>query len=47
MIDHTDDADLQNALSTKFDADVELLGIGVFGPNEVVSTLTKKFGLLE
>jgi hypothetical protein len=45
MIDHTDDTDLQMALSQKLSGDVELLGVGVFGPNEVVAMLSKKFGL--
>lgn len=45
MIDHTDDTELQKALAGKDDGDVELLGIGIFGPNDEVASLTKKFGL--
>lgn len=45
MIDFTDDEDLQIALSAKEEENVEYLGIGVFGPNDDVNTLTKKFGL--
>lgn len=47
MIDHNNDTDLQNALNNKNDADVEYLGVGVFGENEKVDKLTKKFGLWE
>lgn len=47
MIDHTDDSDLQRELNKKSDMEVELLGVGVFGSNEEVSALTKKFGLWE
>ncbi|HUO50518.1 MAG TPA: DUF2000 domain-containing protein [Candidatus Paceibacterota bacterium] len=45
MIDHTNDADLQEVLGQKLDSDVELLGVGVFGPNNQVTVLSKKFGL--
>lgn len=45
MIDHTDDSDLQVALASKRDDEVELLGVGIFGGNEEVGALTKKFGL--
>ena len=47
MIDYTNDTELQKALERKTAAEVELLGVGVFGPNEEVNTLTKKFGLWE
>ena len=47
MIDHTNDEDLQTALENKNDIDVEYLGIGVFGRNEEMDKLTKKFGLWE
>ena len=45
MVDHTNDEDLQEALGKKKDEEVEYLGIGVFGKNETVDKLTKKFGL--
>lgn len=45
MIEHNDDADLQNVLGIKKDEEVEYLGIGLFGKNEEVDKLTKKFGL--
>lgn len=45
MLDHTSDIDLQAALEKKNDTEVEYLGIGVFGKNEEVDRLTKKFGL--
>jgi len=47
MIDFADDSKLQESLGTKKDADVELLGVGVFGGNDEVAALTKKFGLWE
>jgi hypothetical protein len=47
MIDYTDDSDLQKSLEKKNDGEIEYLGIGVFGPNDIVNTLTKKFGLWE
>jgi len=47
MIEHADDVDLQKELSTKHDTEVEYLGIGVFGENEAVDKLTKKYGLWE
>lgn len=45
MIDHTDDSELQLTLASKTENDVELLGVGVFGNNEGLKTLTKKFPL--
>lgn len=45
MIDHTDDTELQLALAAKIEDAVELLGVGVFGSNEELKTLTKKFQL--
>ncbi len=45
MIDFTDDSELQAALSVKTEAEVEYLGVGIFGPNETVKKLTKGFSL--
>ncbi len=45
MIDTTSDKEIVALLAGKPDAEIELLGIGVFGPSEEVNTLTKKFGL--
>jgi len=45
MIDYASDDELQKSLGEKGTAEIELLGVGVFGPNEEVSSLTKKFGL--
>ncbi|MEQ1500048.1 MAG: DUF2000 domain-containing protein [Parcubacteria group bacterium] len=45
MIDHTDDVELQTALSVKTDSEVELLGVGLFGSTEDLKTLTKEFSL--
>jgi len=45
MIETTDDAEIEKILAKKIDADIEYLGIGVFGTHEEVKTLTKKFSL--
>ena len=45
MIDFENDDDLQAALGQKNEADVEYLGVGVFGDNAVLKQLTKKFSL--
>jgi hypothetical protein len=45
MIDFTDDAELQTQLSQKNDVEIELLGVGIFGDNAVLKSLTKKFSL--
>lgn len=45
MIETTDDAEIVGILKGKTDADMEYLGIGVFGPNDAVKPLTKKFSL--
>ena len=45
MIDTTDDEEIVEALRQKADTDMEYLGIGVFGPNDVVKPLTKRFSL--
>jgi len=47
MIEHTNDNDLQDKLGQKKDIDIEYLGIGIFGKNDIVDKLTKKFGLWE
>lgn len=45
MIDYTDDGELQSALNEKTASEAEYFGVGVFGDNETVKTLTKKFSL--
>lgn len=45
MIETTDDNELQNWLDKKNDADIEYLGIGIFGENEKVDALTKNYSL--
>ena len=45
MIDHTDDAHLQESLKEKESTQVEYLGVGMFGDDEEVDKLTKKFSL--
>ena len=45
MIDFTDDAELELALEKKSNSEIELLGIGIFGDNQVLKELTKKFSL--
>ena len=45
MIDYNGDNDVQAHLGEKNDAEVEYLGIGVFGQNDAFNALTKKFGL--
>lgn len=45
MVDFTDDAELQKALDAKTESELEYLGIGMFGDNEVLKKLTKKFSL--
>ena len=45
MIETSSDADIEKTLSGKSDSDIELLGIGIFGPHDEVNQLTKKFGL--
>jgi len=45
MLDLSDDAELQMALSKKAESEVEYLGIGMFGENQQVKQLTKEFGL--
>ena len=45
MIDHADDAMLQEEISSKNSNELEYLGVGIFGSNDEVNTLTKKFSL--
>jgi hypothetical protein len=45
MVETTDDAEIVNILKDKADSEIEYLGVGVFGPNEAVKPLTKKFSL--
>ena len=45
MIDHTDDAMLQEEIGGKDSKELEYLGVGIFGNNEEVNILTKKFNL--
>ena len=45
MIDYNDDAELQQALDGKTEAELEYLGIGMFGDNGILKELTKKFSL--
>ena len=45
MIDFTSDSELQKALGEKNEAEVEYLGVGMFGDNEALKQLTKKFSL--
>ena len=45
MIDTTVDQEIIDGLKNKTEAQTELLGIGIFGENEAVKTLTKKFSL--
>lgn len=45
MIDEIDDTKLDQTIAGKLLADLEILGIGVFGPNETVKALTKGFKL--
>jgi hypothetical protein len=45
MIETTDDAEIEAILAKKTDTELEYLGIGLFGLNETVKALTKKFSL--
>lgn len=45
MIETTDDSEIQAILSGKTDGDIEYLGIGLFGGNEELKAMTKKFSL--
>lgn len=45
MIETTNDEEIIEVLKGKLDSEFEYLGIGIFGPNEQVKALTKKFSL--
>ncbi len=45
MIETTNDSEIEEILKNKNAKDVEILGIGVFGPNEEVDKLTKNYSL--
>lgn len=45
MIDSSDDSEIEVALARKKSEDVELLGVGVFGENDEIKALTKRFSL--
>lgn len=47
MIETTDDVEIETILKDKTEADIEILGVGVFGPHETINGITKKFGLWE
>ena len=45
MIETTSDEEIQNSLASKPEKDVVILAIGIFGLNDKVGGLTKKFSL--
>ena len=45
MIETTDDSEIEKIFAQKMDADVEYYGVGLFGENEKVKPLVKKFSL--
>jgi hypothetical protein len=45
MVEYTDDEKLMAKVIEKQDDEMEYLGIGIFGDNDQVKTLTKGFGL--
>jgi hypothetical protein len=45
MIETTDDAEIEKILSAKKDELIEYLGIGLFGPDDILKAITKKFSL--
>jgi hypothetical protein len=45
MIDHSDDEELKKEISQKNAHDLDYLGIGIFGDNDEIKALTKKFSL--
>lgn len=45
MIETTDDSEIEKILAGKSDSDIEYLGVGLFGPNETLKTMTRKFSL--
>jgi hypothetical protein len=47
MLALNEDDAIQKLLNTKHDHEMELLAVGVFGENDMVSSMTKKYGLWE
>lgn len=45
MVEYTDDERLMEKVSKKLDKDLNYLGIGIFGDNDRIKELTKKFNL--
>ena len=45
MIDYNDDVELADALVKQDKSKLDYLGIGIFGENEIIVLLTKKFSL--
>ena len=45
MIETTNDREIEELFAKKLDSDVEYYGIGIFGENEKVKPLVKKFSL--
>lgn len=45
MIDTTSDEEIEKILAAKTEAEIEILGIGIFGPHELVNSVVKKFSL--
>jgi hypothetical protein len=45
MIETTDDSEIEKILGNKKDEAVEYLGIGLFGPDDILKAITKKFSL--
>ncbi len=45
MLDEIDDRKLETTITQKSLADLDILGVGIFGPNEKVKELTKGFKL--
>jgi len=45
MIDHIDDAELENEVAQTNDVELEYLGVGVFGDKAILKEITRKFKL--
>jgi hypothetical protein len=45
MIGHIDDAELEGEVAKKVDAELEYLGVGVFGDKTILKEITSKFKL--
>lgn len=45
MIETTNDKEIEKILAGKKDEEIEYLGIGIFGPNDKVDAITKKYSL--